>query len=219
MAAQAVEIILSKLADLPAKHGRKLVAIAGAPASGKSTLAAQLVAELQRNGGHEAAALVPMDGYHLDNAELDAMGQRHVKGAPHTFDAAGFANLVRAVRTQTHTLRYPLFDRAQDKTLPDAGQLAPDVPIIVFEGNYLLLQRPHWSDLRDLFDLTVMLSVPMEVLRDRLVARWLAHGLPNDQAITRAESNDIPNAQLVIANSATADMTIESVALAETQER
>lgn len=160
-----------------------------------------------------------MDGYHLDNAELDALGQRHEKGAPHTFDAAGFAGLVRAVRTQMDALRYPLFDRVQDKTLPDAGQLSPDVPIVVFEGNYLLLQRPHWSDLRDLFDLTVMLSVPMEVLRDRLVARWLAHGLPNDQAVIRAESNDIPNAQLVIANSAPADMTIGSVSLAETQER
>lgn len=160
-----------------------------------------------------------MDGFHLDNAELDAMGLRHLKGAPQTFDVAGFVKLVCAVRAQADTLRYPLFDRAQDKTLPDAGQLDRDVPIIVFEGNYLLLRDPSWSDLRDLFDLTVMLSVPMDELRDRLVARWLTYRLTHDQAVARAESNDIPNARLVIANSAPADLTLGSVTLAETQER
>lgn len=160
-----------------------------------------------------------MDGFHLDNADLDAMGLRHLKGAPQTFDVAGFVKLVRAVRAQADTLRYPLFDRAQDKTLPDAGQLDRDVPIIVFEGNYLLLRDPSWSDLRDLFDLAVMLSVPMDELRDRLVARWLTNRLTHDQAVARAESNDIPNARLVIANSAPADLTLASVTLAEIQER
>lgn len=219
MTAEAVDIIVSKLAGMRAERARILVAIAGAPASGKSTLAAQLVAKLQDCDGPKAAALVPMDGYHFDNEQLDAMGQRHVKGAPQTFDAAGFARLVRDVRAQSGHLRYPLFDRAQDKTLPAAGQLDPDIPIIVFEGNYLLLQDPAWSGLRELFDLTVMLSVPMDVLRDRLVARWLTYGLTRDQAVTRAESNDIPNARLVIANSAPADLTLSSVSLAETQER
>lgn len=219
MTSEAVAKIVSALASAPDKQGRKLVGIAGAPASGKSTLAAQLVADLQRSTGPKAAALVPMDGFHLDNAELDAMGLRHLKGAPQTFDVAGFVKLVRAVRAQADTLRYPLFDRAQDKTLPDAGQLDRDVPIIVFEGNYLLLRDPSWSDLRDLFDLTVMLSVPMDELRDRLVARWLTYRLTHDQAVARAESNDIPNARLVIAKSAPADLTLASVSLAETQER
>lgn len=219
MTADAVDIIVSKLADTPLNQGRNLVAITGAPASGKSTLAAQLVTELQRRSGPKAAALVPMDGFHLDNAKLDALGQRHVKGAPQTFDVAGFTELVRSIRAQTGALRYPLFDRAQDKTLPDAGQIDRDIPVVVFEGNYLLLQDPNWSDLRRLFDLTVMLSVPMEVLRDRLTARWLTHGLTQGQAVARAESNDIPNARLVIANSAPADMTLESLSIEETQER
>lgn len=216
MTSEAVATIVSALASVPQTEGRKLVAIAGAPASGKSTLAAQLVADLQRSNGSKAAALVPMDGFHLDNAELDAMGLRHVKGAPQTFDAAGFVTLVRAIRAQADTLHYPLFDRAQDKALPDAGKLDRNIPIIVFEGNYLLLQDPNWTDLRDLFDLTVMLSVPIEVLRDRLIARWLTYGLTHDQAVARAESNDIPNARLVIANSAPADLTLESVSFEET---
>lgn len=219
MTAQGIDAIVSRLADVPVERGRTLVAIAGAPASGKSTLAAQLVAKLQERGGARAAALVPMDGFHLDNDQLDAMGQRHVKGAPQTFDAKGFAKLVRDIRAQTDPLGYPLFDRAQDKTIPGAGQLAPDIPVVVFEGNYLLLQDPNWSGLRGLFDLTVMLSAPIDVLRDRLVARWLTYGLTQDQAVARAESNDIPNAQLVIANSAPADLTLQSVLLAETQER
>lgn len=211
--------IVSALTSEGTTKCRKLVGIAGAPASGKSTLAAQLVTELRRRGGRKAAALVPMDGFHLDNAELDAKGLRHVKGAPQTFDVAGFVTLVRAIKTQTDSLCYPLFDRAQDKTLPDAGQLESDIPVVVFEGNYLLLQHPKWADLRRLFDLTVMLSVPLDELRDRLVARWLSYGLTQDRAIKRAESNDIPNARLVIANSATADLTIGSVLLAQTQER
>lgn len=219
MTSEAVAKIVSALTDAGTTQGRKLVGIAGAPASGKSTLAAQLVAELQRKGGAKAAALVPMDGFHLDNAELDAKGLRPVKGAPQTFDVAGFVALVRAVRTQADTLCFPLFDRAQDKTLPDAGQLERDIPVVVFEGNYLLLQDPKWSNLRGLFDLTVMLSVPMDELRDRLVARWLSYGLTQDQAIKRAESNDIPNARLVIAHSATADLTFGSVLLEHTQER
>ena len=169
--------IVRRLDALPTPGTRIIVAIAGAPGSGKSTLAAQVVAAISARDGDGAAALLPMDGFHLDNAELDARGLRAVKGAPQTFDAAGFGALLRRVRTATDDLSYPLFDRVQDRTMPGAGHLAASTSVVVCEGNYLLLRAAPWADLAPLFDLTVMLSVPLPVLRARLVARWRDHGL------------------------------------------
>lgn len=188
---------------------RIVVGIAGAPGSGKSTLAERVVAAINSRDGDGTAALLPMDGFHLDNADLDARGLRSVKGAPQTFDAAGFVALVRRVRSEPGDLRYPLFDRAQDCTLPGAGQLAAATSVVVCEGNYLLLRTGPWADLAPLFDVTVMLSVPMPVLRDRLVTRWLDHGLPRPAATARAEGNDIPNARTVIAESGPADIVLQ----------
>lgn len=198
---------------------RIVVAIAGPPGSGKSTLAEKVVAAINGRDGPGTAALLPMDGFHLDNADLDARGLRAVKGAPQTFDAAGFVALVRRVRTATGDLRYPLFDRGLDRTLPDEGHLAAATSVVVCEGNYLLLRTAPWTDLAPLFDLTVMLSVPMPVLRDRLVARWRDHGLPDADAEARANGNDIPNAQTVIAESAPADIVLDQPADTDTQDR
>lgn len=203
-----LETLMHRVDALRAGDGRVLVGVAGAPGSGKSTVADQLVAAIRDRDGPSAAALLPMDGFHRDNAELDAMGLRAVKGAPETFDADAFVALVRAVRTARHDISYPLFDRAQDRTLPDAGTLPAATPIVVFEGNYLLLRDAPWADLGPLFDLTVMLSVPIAELRARLIQRWLDHGLSREDATHRAEGNDIPNAEAVIARSATADLVL-----------
>lgn len=205
---KALDAILTRVEAARRAGARVLVGIAGAPASGKSTLAAGLVDAIVARDGAGAAALVPMDGYHLDNADLDARGLRAVKGAPQTFDAAGFVALVRRIAAEDGPIRYPLFDRARDRTIPDAGQLAAGTPVVVFEGNYLLLQDPAWADLAGLFDVTVMLSVPLSELRARLVDRWLHHGLSRSEAEARAEGNDIVNARLVIDNSAPAHLTL-----------
>lgn len=219
MFSDEIDAILTRIDNARESGARVLVAIAGAPASGKSTLAEALVAAIRARDGDAAAAVVPMDGFHLDNEELDARGLRHVKGAPQTFDVAGFAALVRTIRANRGTVCYPLFDRASDKTLPDAGSLDGATPVVVFEGNYLMLQAPGWADLADLFDVTVMLSVPLEDLRARLIERWLAHGLSPADAQARAESNDIANAQLVIANSSRAQLTLGSGASAQAHGR
>ncbi|MBE0414664.1 uridine kinase [Yoonia sp.] len=203
------EHAILKRIDAVRQPGRRmLVAIAGAPGSGKSTLAETLVAAIRSRDGDSAAALLPMDGFHLDNPELAAKGLLSVKGAPETFDVAGFVSLVRRVRGNEGALRYPLFDRAQDRTLPDAGFLGADTQVVVFEGNYLLLQDAAWADLGPMFDVTVMLSVPEAVLRQRLVERWLRYGLAPSEAEARAEGNDIRNARTVIAKSARADLTL-----------
>ena len=220
MNAAHIDRIIARVDALRARGGRGaqgargllrdriVLAIAGAPGSGKSTLADAVVAAIDRRDGPGTAALLPMDGFHPDNAELDARGLRAVKGAPQTFDAAGFVALVRRVRTATGDLSYPRFDRAQDRTLPGAGHLAASTPVVVCEGNYLLLRAAPWSDLAPLFDLTVMLSVPLPVLRDRLVARWRDHGLTERAAAARADANDIPNARTVIDGSSKADIVL-----------
>ncbi|PWK62379.1 uridine kinase [Roseicyclus mahoneyensis] len=208
MTDRTVDAILARVDASRKAAGRVLVGIAGAPASGKSTLAQKVVAALVARDGPGSAALVPMDGYHLDNTVLDARGLRAVKGAPQTFDAEGFVALLCRIKAQDGPIRYPLFDRALDATVRDAGKVDATTPVVVVEGNYLLLQDPPWADLAGLFDLTVMLSVPLEELRTRLLQRWRDHGLSAAEAQARAEGNDIVNAARVIAGSAPADLTV-----------
>lgn len=201
--------ILDLVDSLPRDGGRVVLGIAGPPGSGKSTIAAAVVAALNARGNRaDAAGLVPMDGFHLDNEELDARNLRAVKGAPETFDVIGFGNLLRRLRDDRSVIRYPLFSRTEDRTLPGCGELPPDRRIVVVEGNYLLLGIEGWSSFKPLFDATVMLSPPMDVLEERLIARWLQYGLPHEQALARARLNDLANARRVLAESITADLTL-----------
>ena len=178
-----------------------MVALAGPPGAGKSTLADVLVRERD-------ALVVPMDGFHLDNRILDARGLRARKGAPETFDAAGFLALLRRVRGGEDVVA-PVFDRARDLAVAGASHVPARAKLVVVEGNYLLLDRPVWREMAALFDLTVLLSPPMAVLEERLVRRWLDHGLAPGDARARAMGNDIPNARTVLRESAGAHLTID----------
>lgn len=190
------------LALAAARPGRSLVAIAGAPGAGKSTLAAALVDRL----GPEAA-LVPMDGFHLDNAILDARGRRFAKGSPDTFDVAGFEAALQRLKAGGEVI-VPVFDRYIDVSRGSARVVPPEARIIVAEGNYLLLRDAPWDRLHGLWDLTVFLDVPLAELERRLIARWLHHGLSDGDARRRANDNDIPNARRVIDGSLAADVVI-----------
>lgn len=194
------------MAALP-EDRRMVVGVAGPPASGKSTFA-EALADRLNTLSPGAAAVVPMDGFHLDNDTLDERGLRHVKGAPETFDAASFAALIGRLGEIGHAIRYPLFDRAADATVPDAGELGADTKIAVVEGNYLLLQRGEWARLAPLFDLTIKLAPPLEVLEARLIERWLTYGHTREQAEARARGNDLVNARTVLEESGAADVTI-----------
>ena len=130
------------------------------------------------------AALVPMDGYHLDNAILDARGRRFEKGSPDTFDVAGFAAMLRRLKTEDEVI-IPVFDRdARSVARIGPRRAGPEARIAVVEGNYLLLRDAPWNGLSPLWDLTVFLDVPEAELERRLVDRWLHHGLdPRQHAI------------------------------------
>lgn len=186
---------------------RLLIAIAGPPGSGKSTLASEVVERLNAESGSEPrAALLPMDGFHLDNDILMERGLLARKGAPETFDAQGLVELLRRVRAAEADTPYPLFDRALDCALPEAGLLEADTPIVVIEGNYLLLDTPPWQTLAEWFDASVFLAPSIETLEERLVQRWLSFGFSPDAAITRARGNDLKNAATVLDHSRTADL-------------
>ena len=180
--------------------GRRVIAVVGAPGSGKSTLAAQLVTEL------ENAALVPMDGFHLDDRLLQEDGLLPLKGAPETFDAAGCVALIARLRAGGEVV-HPVFDRSRELAIAGAGRVAAGTRLVVVEGNYLLLDRAPWREMAGLWDLSVMLDVPMEELRRRLSARWQALG--KDPARIKAHlQNDLANAETVLRQSLAADLVV-----------
>lgn len=189
------------------KDQRKMIGIAGPPGSGKSTLAEHIVADLNAQKPGQAA-LVPMDGFHLDNEALDRAGLRPIKGAPQTFDARGFVAKVAELRASGITKSFPLFDRSADCTLPDVGTVGSAANTIVVEGNYLLLQERPWDELHSLLDATVILKPSFEVLEERLLRRWVSHGLSPEVAFQKAHGNDFKNARHVLENSISADLTL-----------
>jgi pantothenate kinase len=185
---------------------RLLVAIAGAPGSGKSTFAANLCEELKRRG--QSAVVVPMDGFHFDDAVLNARGDRARKGAPHTFDVASLAILLKRIKSCEPDVAIPLFDRVLELSRAAAAVVGSGEKFILVEGNYLLLEAPPWSSLRPLFDFTVMLDVPEAELQRRLTARILQHGHNETFAAHWIETNDMPNARTVLGNSVKADILL-----------
>jgi pantothenate kinase len=181
------------------------VAIAGAPGSGKSTLATETARRLIQQ--RTPTVVVPMDGFHLDNPVLDAMKLSHRKGAPDTFDSAGFMRLINTLRGGTNVY-FPRFDRTLDLSVAGAVEVSVSTPVVIFEGNYLMYDAPIWRDLAPMWDLTVRLDVPMAELRARLIQRWLSQNLGPAAAIRRAETNDLANAQSVIDLALPCDLTL-----------
>ena len=170
---------ISNLADeiiaLRSFDRRLIIGIAGPPASGKSTLADQLVTCLVTRG--ERACLVPMDGFHLDNRILEAQSLLPIKGAPQTFDFYGFEVLMKRICDRSTPIYYPTFNRSLDIAVAGSGVIQPDDDIIVVEGNYLLLDRDPWQSIYELFDQTIFIKTPMKTLRKRLIQRWINIGL------------------------------------------
>jgi pantothenate kinase len=183
-------------------QGRFLTALAGPPGAGKSTLAAELGAALG-----QGSKAVPMDGFHFDDAVLVARGARARKGAPDTFDVAGFRHLLTRLRTEDE-VAIPLFDRDLEISRAGADIVGPDDRILIVEGNYLLLNEAPWPDLAPLFDLTIWIDVPEAELDRRLMARWAHYGKTPAEVRAWIDSNDRPNIRRVVAGSRPADLVI-----------
>jgi pantothenate kinase len=189
------------------RGGRLIVAIAGPPGGGKSTLADAVARGLNTEG--ERAAVFPMDGYHYDDAILNARGDRARKGAPHTYDVDGFAAMLKRLRDEpTRDAAVPVFDRDLELSRGSARIIAPHHSIIVCEGNYLLLDDAPWTGLAPLFDLTVMIVESEAELLRRLTARWVHYGFDAAAMANKLDGNDMPNVRLVLARSRAADITL-----------
>ena len=185
---------------------RFIVAIAGPPGAGKSTFVEDLSATL--GGLGSSAKIVPMDGFHLDDAVLRERGLLARKGAPETFDVRGLLDIVHAIRAGREEVFVPLFDRSRELAIAAARAVTPKDRIILLEGNYLLLDQDPWRQLAALVDHTIMLMPPEDILRERLIRRWLDLGTTEEDARARVMENDLPNGSLVRTRSSTADVTL-----------
>lgn len=189
-----------------AGRSRFIVAVAGPPGSGKSTIADEL-ARLISAGG-ERAVVLPMDGFHLDNGLLEEAGLLARKGAPETFDVRGLCDVLTAVRMAAEEVLVPVFDRSRELAIAAARRIAVSDRIIIAEGNYLLLDRHPWSTLAPLFDETILLREPLAELERRLVARWEGFGYAPEAVRAKVEGNDLVNARAVLDHSRVPTLSI-----------
>ncbi len=195
------------LAGSLAAGERRIIAIAGPPASGKSTLADAVVAAV--NAAHPGrAALLPQDGFHFDDTLLSERGDLPRKGAPHTFDVGGLASAIARLRGGETEVVVPRFDRSIEIARAGAIVIGPDVRLVVCEGNYLLLDEDPWGQLAGAFDVTAAISVDEAELARRLTARWESQGLPPAVVAAKVNENDLPNGRLVMAKSREADILV-----------
>jgi pantothenate kinase len=198
-----------------ARDGRRaLLGIAGSPGAGKSTLAGHLVRALNADGPPWAAH-VPMDGFHLADAELDRLGRRHRKGAPDTFDAAGYAALLRRLREDTDEVVYaPGFERVLEQPIAGAIPVPPAARLVVTEGNYLLLEQGSWARVRPCLDEVWFCEIPEDERIRRLVARHEEFGKDHASAVAWVLGTDQRNADLIATTRARADLVVPGGACA-----
>ncbi len=202
---EVAEVLADRVLAVPRAGKRKLVALAGPPASGKTTVSRILAQQLSQAGCD--TSVVPMDGFHLDNRVLSSLGLLHRKGAPETFDAEGIVRLMQALLSCDRVF-YPTFDRDEDFSRAGAAMIDATCDCVVVEGNYLLFDAPVWRDLHPMWDVSIRLAVPPEILQKRLVQRWIDFGLSREQAETRAKENDMVNAKLIADRALPATLTI-----------
>ncbi|HEX7716673.1 MAG TPA: nucleoside/nucleotide kinase family protein [Marmoricola sp.] len=187
------------------RHERVVLGLCGPPGAGKSTLAQRVVETV----GPEAV-VVPLDGFHLQDEELTRLGLLHLKGAPDTFDAAGYLALLRRIRQQRdRTIYAPSFDRTREVSLAGAIPVLPTHRLIVTEGNYLLLDTPVWREVRNELTECWFLCGDDDRRRNRLVARHLQHGRDRASAEAWMSRTDEPNAVLVAATRDRADLVLD----------
>ena len=182
---------------LLARGGRALLGLVGPPGAGKSTLAAALQAEFA-----DVSQVVPMDGYHLANVELERLGRRDRKGAPDTFDSAGYVALLRRLLAQSddEIVYAPEFRREIEEPIANAIPVFARTQLVITEGNYLLLDDEPWAQVRSLLDEIWYVDVDDTLRVSRLTQRHEQFGRSADEAAAWVEKTDEPNARLIAAS-------------------
>ncbi|HET6550255.1 MAG TPA: nucleoside/nucleotide kinase family protein [Solirubrobacter sp.] len=188
--------LVERARALAAQDGRRILGIAGPPGGGKSTVARAVVAELG-----DAARLVPMDGFHLAQAELVRLGRRDRMGAPDTFDAAGYAALLKRLRGSEPVVYAPEFRREIEEPIAGAIAVPRATPLVVTEGNYLLL----WPEIKPLLDESWYVETDEELRVERLIQRHIEFGKTPEYARAWVMRSDERNAELVAATASGAD--------------
>jgi pantothenate kinase len=200
MSARLAGMLIERARSLVVPGERRLLGITGAPAAGKSTLAESLTAALAPH-----AVLIPMDGFHLAAIQLRRLGRLDRKGAPDTFDVAGYLALLRRLRDRTEDVVYaPEFRREIEEPIAGAVAVPRNVPLVITEGNYLL----HWKEVRALLDEVWFVDLDEPRRLARLVERHIAYGRSREEAEQRAHGSDQRNAELIMATRTDADLIV-----------
>ena len=199
--------ILSYNLDQNTLKKRYFIALAGPPASGKSTISEKLNEDLNIKGF--PSDILQMDGFHLDNAILSSQNLLPRKGSPETFDVMGLKSFLIRLANEPEVI-VPIFDRALELSRSSAVTISNNKKIIIVEGNYLLLNSHPWSELNDYFDSRIMIHCEESVLEKRLIDRWKGFNLTQDQINQKVYENDLPNGVNVNQNSIEADYYLEN---------
>jgi len=180
-----------------------MIGLVGAPGAGKSTVAEALQASFA-----ETSQVVPMDGFHLANVELKRLGRAHRKGAPDTFDSAGYVDLLKRLHTQREDeiVYAPEFRREIEEPIAGAIPVFPQTGLIITEGNYLLLDEGHWARVPALLDEIWYVDVDDALRIKRLTSRHEKFGRSKEEAMAWVMNTDEPNARVISANKANADL-------------
>ena len=199
--------ILSYNLDQKKLQKRYFIALAGPPASGKSTISEKLNEDLNIKGF--PSDILQMDGFHLDDAILSSQNLLPRKGSPETFDVMGLKSFLIRLANEPEVI-VPIFDRSLELSRSSAVTISENKKIIIVEGNYLLLNSQPWNELNNYFDSRVMIHCEESVLEKRLIDRWKGFNLTQDQINQKVYENDLPNGVNVIQNSIEADYYLDN---------
>ena len=188
------ESYLVRLREMLKAGSRKIIGLVGPPGAGKSTVGLAL-----RETFRDVSQIVPMDGFHLANVELARLGRAHRKGAPDTFDSAGYVDLLKRLHSQAadEIIYAPEFRREIEEPIAGAIPIFPETQLLITEGNYLLLEEGHWQKVPTYLDEIWYVDVDDDLRIGRLADRHVQFGRTRDEAVAAAKDNDEPNARLI----------------------
>jgi pantothenate kinase len=193
-----MQALVDEMLKLTRSGHRVILGLAGPPGAGKSTLAGLLVDAATSHLGERSVGLVPLDGFHLSNSQLQRLGRRDRKGAPDTFDVWGYLALLRRVLDNpAEDVYVAQYDRTLHEPIASRLVVFQRAKLIVAEGNYLALDQPGWRDVGALMSELWYVEAPDEVRQERLIARQVAAGLDQEQAREWVYRNDWANGELV----------------------